>query len=110
MNLEILTKTRDWLLDGAPGYNFDMREQLMFSPECGTTCCIAGFIALNFAPDAARYNPSGSMGIAEKLLDLPRGVADDLFLPVPRPRWGDITPTEAAQAVQNIIDGKEPWE
>jgi len=115
VNTEILIQTKEWLLAGAPGYNFDM-SVIYDHTDCGTTCCIGGYIAKALDPS---FDGFDALWVAENLLDLPPGVANALFYPdegfdgqylkLPEGRfYSNITTQEAAQAVQNVIDHQDP--
>lgn len=135
-NIENLTKLRDWLNDGAPTVIFNMAvgferlDQLDADDldsisevernkpgigECGTVCCIAGASARfdGMIPGAF----TSWMDVAKRALnylglelnpDDPSWYGHDLFDPFLAPH--NCTPQQAAQAVQNVMDGKEPWE
>ena len=128
MNVEKLQQVEQWLLAGAPERTFNM-NRLVEIPEgqkdnwCGTACCIAGYVyqqevAFNPVKHDHHYNGWGDVAeTAQKSLGLDPDVANRLFflensegLPYPG-EWDDVTATEAAQAVRNVIEFGEPlWE
>lgn len=130
MNIEKLEQLKSWLLAGAPERKFDMNtllddEQLRLPLSrrnwCGTNCCMAGYVATEMS-DEPISRLDEVEAIAAEALGLPPRLANALFYPktypaeycdltVTWPQWEKITPTQAAQAVQNVIDWKNPhWE
>ncbi len=138
MNLENLAQLRDWLKYGALDVKFDMRTGLRLvklDPEaetaCGTVCCIGGaahwmsqgmptpteMITLNrdnlvdglFHKDMVSWEHLAPEAL--RWLGLPDNggfMKHDLFDPDLAPY--KCTPRQAARAVQNVMNGLEPWE
>lgn len=112
MELTPLEQLRDWLYDGAAGIHFDMDHGLMTSEDCGTVCCIAGaaYILSHTAIPKEHLPWETVRDVAQHWLGLEDNdmfFGHDLFSHHLAP--DHCTPEQAAQAVQNVIDGKEPW-
>lgn len=113
MNLERLNILIDTLTTPMP-YEFNMNAWLVLTgtPEdhwCGTECCIAGLAIVLFAKDPL-YTAHYAQEAAKAILDLTPQQADSLFYPDPQGTWSDLTPTQGAQAIRNLIKGDEqPW-
>ncbi len=139
-NIENLKRLKGWLEAGAPHASFNMHEGLIVTtddadPECGTVCCIAGAAKLMahakegevFPPlkkqveltmsggawwDEVRDEALRFLGLEHQATPHPNGgpkwYGHPLFSTDLAP--AKCTPKQAAQAVQNVIDGKEPWE
>jgi len=132
MNLENMTKLRDWLAAGAPHVRFDMDIGVIIEEpkglgDCGTVCCIAGAAALmsvnggvivkDYDDVADELHVEG--GEAEwvkvehvarhwlQLLENNWAFGHDLFDPQLAP--DDCTPAQAADAVTRVMNGEEPW-
>jgi hypothetical protein len=129
MNIEKLTTVYNWLAAGAPeaeadGLRFNMRQFIdgdiasqMKDPEnwCGTSCCIAGFVAVKELPGQSHSEIMiRAETVAEKALGLNPDQAHDLFYAWPRPDWlafEDITPSQAAGVVKTLIEtGRVRWD
>lgn len=87
--------------------------------DCGSICCIAGYAVAQYKGNRYLQKLNGHWEAISRLaldiLDLPSGqttgdpyMGHDLFDPNLAPH--DCTPQQAAQAVRNVIAGKEPWE
>lgn len=115
-------KTLDWLDAGAPHVIFDMKvsvmpterartmnyisqEKLNEKPECGTACCIAGYIVQSEHPWVVRNNHNWDFVQEEALalLNLPERENTDTNLPIFDPDFAptDATPADAARAMRN---------
>ena len=130
MNIENLTILREWFLAGAPHYylNMNLPYGNPADPEvveyvdkpipnsCGSAGCIAGaaYHLLEERPD--KHIPLEDQWDvirpkAMELLDLPEKgdpfFGHSLFNSDICP--DDVTPEMAAEAIQNVIDGKDPW-
>lgn len=125
LNIPALTRLKEWLEAGAPHASFNMHHGLMGTDEfdgCGTVCCIAGaavYLEMDPVTRVAATSAAGCLSwdsVAQRalnILGLPvkpntRGMYHPLFDPGNAPE--DCTPEQAAEAVQNVIDGHEPWE
>lgn len=127
MNLEHMTKLRDWLLAGAPHVYFsisyglgsfvegeysDIPADQFEKGHCGTVCCIAGAAAQfsGLKPEHRETDWSLVRALALDYLGLPsngKHMGHDLFCHELAPT--SCTPQRAAQAVQNVMEGKAPW-
>ncbi|NBW16170.1 MAG: hypothetical protein EBR82_50125 [Caulobacteraceae bacterium] len=126
MNLELLEKTAQWLEAGAPERNFNMNKLVDWATVhedsknwCGTTCCIAGYVWQHVHPNphvdwSIGYDITREAALALGLLE---ETADRLFYPSTLDDdeyggvWDEITPTQAARAVRNVMERGEPyWE
>lgn len=139
MNIENLKKLKAFFDAGAPHFHFNMTMPLISDIEfaikryhdeeipstCGSAGCIAGAAA-----QMAGANTKG-IGLDEMWIDVTRPEAlkfcgfpepyedrdapyahdaffgHDLFDPDLAPF--NCTPQQAAQAIQNVIDGRAPW-
>lgn len=128
LNIPNLLRLRDWLMAGAPHARFDMDTGLATEADCddgysdyelmpnacGTVCCIAGAAymmakglmdkqveEMNFHDEVKKT--------ALEWLGLPNisYMGHPLFNNGEAPK--NCTPIQAAEAVQRVIDGKEPW-
>ena len=81
--------------------------------DCGTVCCIAGAAAMLDGMEPSTNGDSWPFVRARALraLDLPddpnNWMGHDLFDPDCAP--DNCTPTQAAEAVQNVMEGRAPW-
>jgi len=132
MNIENMTKLRDWLAAGAPHVRFDMDTGVVVEEshgmgDCGTVCCIAGAAALMAVNgdtivkdihDVEELDFDGEeaswytiMDKALSWLGLPENNSSfghDLFDPHAAP--DDCTPAQAADAVTRLMNGEAPWQ
>lgn len=139
MSHENLTKLHNWLMAGAPHVAFNMdygllnvdslshssrrtiREVELNKPgvgDCGTVCCIAG-AAYQMATDSLGKVPRAAAElltwgeIQNKAAEWLGLTLDDehTFHPLFDPNLApdDCTPQQAAEAVQNVMEGKDPW-
>ena len=141
MNREKLEELRDWLNDGAPEVVFDMRQSIdtVFAAfdyyagegekiefikvqrdkkglgDCGTVCCIAGFVESQVAKREERAPKDHWGSIAYSALN-ELGLEATYDYHFKHPLFSSklapdlCTPQEAARAVQNLLDGVEPKE
>lgn len=131
MNLENMQKLKAFFDAGAPHFHLDMNlpfgdaklpEIIRFADEpipetCGTAGCIGGAAYMLLSPNPEKDLDLGVQWYiigpkALALLDLP-DVGDSyyghpLFNNNLSPRG--CTASQASIAIQNVIDGKEPWE
>ena len=117
MNIPRLTQLGQVLCNPLPhDYQFNMntfmrREGTYQDHWCGTECCLAGLAVLVFDSPRPKAHISTATH-ASQLLDLTSDQASALFFPYHfhERHWEDITPTRAAQAIQNLIAGSlRPW-
>ncbi len=107
MNIENLTKVAEWLEAGAkqiPGTDitgFNMRDFFAadHDNDCGTTCCIAGFI---IAASGNQNRRDGYTIPAQELYGLTWRQADALFFGG-EIRLASVTPAWAARCVRKLI-------
>lgn len=126
MNIEALEQLKAWLLAGAPDRHFDMGflidpDQFETQNWCGTSCCMAGYVATALSPEKPHYIDEVEF-LACEHLGLNPSLGNALFYPKVYPQeyrsvqetwpdWFKITTQQAAQAVQNVIDRQNPhWE
>jgi len=132
MNIENMTKLRDWLAAGAPHVRFDMDTGVTIEEgsgvgDCGTVCCIAGAAALmsvnggvivkDYDDVANELHVEGGEAdwfkveyAARHWLELPDNngrYGHDLFDPELAP--DGCTPAQAAEAVTRVMNGEQPW-
>lgn len=123
MNKERLEIVAQWLEAGAPERNFNMMMAIEADENadnwCGSTCCIAGYVATHFNPDFDVMDDVFKE--AQNFLGLETPVSDALFFPNTLGAaesgdylgvyWMEITPFFAAQAVRNVMEHNDPkWE
>ena len=112
MNIDNMKRLAQALTEGLPNVTFDIGVGQRTEDDGTVSCCIAGFAALldnNMQP----FEPSPGQGgearwqtveeFALKSLGLTQGQGRRLFHSHPS------TPQQAAQAVQNLIEGRDPW-
>ena len=85
---------------------------------CGTVCCIAGAAAGMASGDIAKPLDEGWHDVTDKALKflgikrqsnpVDSWMIHDLFDPFLAPE--NCTPQQAAQALRNVMEGKDPWE
>lgn len=117
MNTENMAQLRDWLLAGAP--HLDRFDMMVGVDACGTTCCIAGYAYQakhGFRTPTPDDLEEGELEIAWDLVK--ETALEWLGLTSDGVNWyghrlfhGPLrtTPQQAAQAVQNVMEGREPW-
>ena len=94
-----------------PDY-FDMRTIYVDSADCDSVGCIIGFsVGIGDNPDDENFYTAHYAPFAKRF-NLPRKVVDSLCHPlaskgVPGIDYAKITSEQAAQAIQNVIDGAE---
>ena len=116
MNIAAMLELKGWLEAGAPHVRFDI-DMGYVTESCGTAVCIAGSCIV-LSGQAAKFDGSGGgadwfkvAAAALEWLDLPDNgtlYGHRLFAADLAP--ANCTPAQAALAVQNVIDGKQPWE
>lgn len=108
-----------WLDNGAPGHTFDMTVGIQ-QTDCGTACCIAGFVALSKDPsllpeegDEGNWSDIREIALAE--LELPGetrfwSAGHPLFSSALAPQ--NCSPERAARAVRYAFSSpyhENPW-
>lgn len=119
MNKERLEEVAQWLEAGAPERRFNMSRLLDEKTSsadknwCGTECCIAGYVVTRYIPFKVNFDTIEED--AAELLGLDLNTSDDLFYPKILGSyswdggWEDITPTQAAKAVRNVMEHNNPF-
>lgn len=131
LNLPALEELAQFLEAGAPevvftmNYSLETRDnlnielptsqlahQLAIKPDCGTVCCIAGYVAQQIGADddvgmgAMFRQVADHLGISTTESKCP-SMVNDLFDPHLAP--DECTPAQAAVAVRRVMKGLEPW-
>lgn len=101
MNTERILHIAD-LIEKLEPQQFDMSDYI-YTAECGTVACIAGWTYLTYGGCGDPYSE------ARNLLGLDEDRADALFLPYGCD-WEDITPAHAAQTLRKLAEtGEVDW-
>lgn len=134
MNIPDLLRLKAWLEAGAPDVIFNMDfdqkrpDELLPSEledhleassqtqkhDCGTVCCIAGAAEL-MSRDSNEPHPSRDWQVIGRRALTWLGLEDNpgnfMRHPLFDPRLAPdhCSPDQAAEAVQRVIDGKNPW-
>ena len=107
--------TKDDLIENGKPDHFNMVDYYRKGSKCGTVGCIGGFCVALFSEEleVAGYN-----NFVAEALDIEGEVADELCIPEDHGMaviLHEIKPTEAAQAVLNLLDERvwrgdlSPW-
>lgn len=85
--------------------------------QCGTVCCIAGLAASLFDPEfiTTEYTYPEWYGLSETAriaLGLTDPQADALFLSAVAGPFSaiDVSPLQAAEAIERLVEGQFPWQ